>query len=893
MNGGSPAQTELNRGLAWRGGDVSQQATTPSLDREQLERIVRSVPGGERNVQDVYPLSALQEGMLFHRLLNEDSDTYVLSVLLELDSSTHIEPLVAALQKVLDRHETLRTAVLWEDLPQPVQVVWRHATLQIDELTIDPDSDLQEQLAQLIRPQRQKMNLQRAPLMSLQVTPRDHRGKWYAVLRVHHVICDHGSLQTLVAEAMAFLQGAASSLPTPISYGSYVAQTRFGMDQAQAEIFFRRQLAEIEGPTAPLGLMNTHGDGSRIEEARSTLDPALALRLRAQARASGVTAARLFHAAWALVVAQTSGRDDIVFGTVLLAAQQKRARADRMLGMTVNTLPLRLRLQDVTVTQLVEQTHQALTELLRYEDVPLTVAQRCSSVDATAPLFTALLNYRRNPRRQDAQVGTAGVLVLARGEAWTNYPVTLIVDDLGETFELTAQTDRSLDPTRLIAYVRTAVVSLVEALHTDPQAPALALSILPPSERHELLALFNATQAPYPSHKLIHELFEEQVERTPHAVAVASGEQFLTYRQLNLRANQLAHYLRGLGAQPDRFVGLCVERGVDMVIGILGILKAGAAYVPLDPNYPAQRVEYMLQDTRPLLVLTQERLKAGLPGGNLIVALDDQWSQVAQWPATNPPRDGLSSANLAYVIYTSGSTGQPKGVAIEHRNAINLICWAHAAMPAEVFDRTLHSTSLNFDLSVYECFVPLTNGGSIRVVPNALAVATAPTDVTLINTVPSAIKGILDGGNIPRTTQVVNLAGEALKGDLVERIFAHSSVAQVCNLYGPSETTTYSTWVCMSRAQGFVGTIGHPIANTQIYVLDRQRRLVPLGVVGEIYIGGAGVAREYLNRPDLTAERFLTDPFSDAPQARMYKTGDLGRWRADGSWNTWDAMITR
>jgi amino acid adenylation domain-containing protein len=585
------------------------------------------------------------------------------------------------------------------------------------------------------------------------------------------------------------------------------------------------------------------------------------------------------------VVAHTSGRDDVVFGSVLLGRLQGSAGAQRILGMFINTLPLRLRLAEMTAKELVEHTQRELVELLSHEQASLAVAQRCSGISGSAPLFTALLNYRHSAPNPEAQWSKASGIEVRAAQERTNYPVTVSVDDMGTgaAFVLLAQTDHRIDPNRMNGYLRTAIQSLVAALESAPQTSALSLSILPQSERRQLLELFNATEAPYPQQKLIHQLFEEQVERTPHAVAVLHMDQYLTYRDLNCRANQLARYLKGQGAASDRFVGLCVERGLEMIVGIFGILKSGSAYVPLDPNYPQHRLEYMLQDTAPIAVLTQERLRERLPPGSRTVALDVQWSEIAEHAASNlaPHESATNSSSLAYVIYTSGSTGRPKGVAIEHRHAVNLIWWAQSALPEEMFEETLQSTSLNFDLSVYECFVPLGVGGSIRVAQNALALVEQPGSVTLINTVPSAISAILDSGSIPATTRVVNLAGEALKRELVERIFAQSSVERVCNLYGPSETTTYSTWVDMPREGGFVASIGRPIANTRVYVLDAHRRIVPIGVVGEMYIAGAGVAREYLNRPDLTAERFVPDPFSADASSRMYRTGDLGRWRAD------------
>jgi amino acid adenylation domain-containing protein len=324
-----------------------------------------------------------------------------------------------------------------------------------------------------------------------------------------------------------------------------------------------------------------------------------------------------------------------------------------------------------------------------------------------------------------------------------------------------------------------------------------------------------------------------------------------------------------------------------MVVGLLAVLKAGGAYVPLDPAYPEERLQYMLENSSPVAVLTQrstEGLLRRVGNGTRVIGLDGdtQWEEEAE---TNPERAsiGLTPEHLAYVIYTSGSTGVPKGVMLPHRNTVNLICWAQQAFSDDVLRRTLFSTSLNFDLAVYECFVPLTCGGSIHVVSNALDLAEGGVDVTLINTVPSVMKTLLEERAVPAAVQGVNLAGEPLRRELVERIFADTEVKQVCNLYGPTETTTYSTWVRMKREDGFIAHIGKPLVNTPVYILDKTMDMVPVGVEGEIYIGGAGVARGYLGRNELTAERFLPDPYSGQAGARIYKTGDVGRWLADGN----------
>ncbi len=870
-----------------------------ALSPQHLERIVSSVPGGAENIQDIYPLTPLQEGLLFHHLVTgEGADTYVVPTLLAVSSRKRLDQLIAALQAVIDRHDILRTAVLWERLPQSVQVVYRHARLPVEEVTLSEHGDPAAQALEWLEPRQQRLDLTQAPLMRLRIAAHPGTDTWYALLQLHHLVGDNTSQDTMTAEVMAHLQGHPSQLPPALPYRDHVARALSKADGQAAEEFFRRKLADVTEATAPFGLLDVHGDGSQIEEAHEELDPMLARGIRHHARRMEISPATLFHAAWALVVARTSAREDVVFGTVLLgrlhgiAGGLQPNAGQPLLGMFINTLPLRLRLSGVGVRQLVELTQRELVELLTHEQASLATAQRCSGIGGFTPLFSALLNYRHGGRRDSAGwMAAEGIHVLA-GRDRTNYPMTASVEDSGEGFVLTAQTDRRIDPKRITAYLRTALEALVRALEESPQTPALDLPVLPESERRQLLDVFNDTRCSYPRDALIHELFEEQVTRTPDCIAAVCGEQSLRYSQLNQRANQLARHLMAQGVGPEELVGVCLERGLEMIIALFAILKAGGAYVPLDPSHPRERLAQMLADARPKVVVTQQSLQDRLPTpipGSLptpaIVSLDTHTPVIGKLVPNNPnPRErGLRSSHLAYVIYTSGSTGAPKGVAIEHRNTVNLICWARSVWDPAVLQSTLLSTSLNFDLSVYECFVPLTTGGRLEIVANALSLAQSPADVTLINTVPSAIRALMDAGRIPSTTRVVNLAGEPLEENVVSRVFAQSHVERVYNLYGPTETTTYSSAIELSRETGFVRSIGRPIANTQIYVLNEQRQLVPPDVTGEIYIGGDGVARGYLRHPELTAERFIPNPFVAQPDAKFYKTGDLGRWNSDGT----------
>ncbi|MEA3213415.1 MAG: hypothetical protein QOE70_6472 [Chthoniobacter sp.] len=401
------------------------------------------------------------------------------------------------------------------------------------------------------------------------------------------------------------------------------------------------------------------------------------------------------------------------------------------------------------------------------------------------------------------------------------------------------------------------------------------------SERHKLLFEWNQDRLVYPPEACVHQLFEAQVQRTPEAVALIAGDERLTFRELNCRANQLAHHLGTRGVGPETLVGICCERSWRMMVGVLAVLKAGGAYVPLDPAYPRDRLAFMLEDTKaPLLLATHSSVAVQPPPGTSVVWLDSDWPEIEKHGRDNPA-GSVRSANLAYVLYTSGSTGKPKGVALEHRGAVALLHWAREVFNAEEISGVLASTSICFDLSVFEMFVPLSWGGCVILADNALALPelAAREEVTLINTVPSAARELLLVTGIPASVRVVNLAGEPLAATLVNQLYGETAVQKVYDLYGPTETTTYSTYTL--REPGHPPTIGRPLSNEQVYLLDPHHQLVPIGAPGELYIGGDGLARGYLNRPDLTQEKFVPHPFK--PGERLYKTGDLGRWRVDGN----------
>src|SRR6185437_14040417 len=403
------------------------------LEKEHIERIVQAVPGGAANIQDIYPLGPMQEGILFHHLLNpQGGDAYARVVLFSLSSQERVQRLLLALQAVIDRHDILRTAVLWEQLPRAVQVVYRQASLPVEEFALEPKRPALEQLEERMQPQRQRLDLRQAPLMRVQMAADPHSAQWYVLLQTHHLVCDNGSLGILFSEVMACMEEREQSLPAPVPYRNHVAQILGQARGEETEAFFRGKLGDVEEPTAPFGLMDVQGDGSQMESARQELPAPVARGIRLQARRLGVSVATVFHAAWALVLAHTSAREDVVFGSVLLGRLQSSAGAQRILGMFINTLPLRLQLREVTSQGLVEQTQRELIELLMHEQASLAVAQRCSGITGSTALFSALLNYRHSTLGvQEPWTDAAGVRVLA-GRGATNYPVVLSVDDAGE-----------------------------------------------------------------------------------------------------------------------------------------------------------------------------------------------------------------------------------------------------------------------------------------------------------------------------------------------------------------------------------------------------------------------------------------------------------------------------
>ncbi|WP_157696340.1 non-ribosomal peptide synthetase, partial [Caballeronia temeraria] len=857
-----------------------------ALTQTDIDRIVDHVPGGLANVQDIYALAPLQEGILFHHMLTTEGDPYLQTARIAFDTRARLDAWLDALKQIIKRHDILRTAFIHDGLSTPAQVVCREAPLTVDEIELDPaNGPAAEQLAHLFDARSQRLPLDRAPLLRLTITKEPNSGRWLALLVWHHLIGDHVTLEVIQKEISALLDDRAHALGAAQHFRDLVAQARLGATQAEHEAFFRDMLADVSEPTLPFGFTDVHHDGSSVAEARVTLPASLNTRLRAQARSNGVSLASLCHLAWARVLSAASALDSdgrVVFGTVLLGRMQ--AGVDQALGLLINTLPIRLDVTDASVVDSVRQTHERLAALLQHQHAPLALAQRCSGVAAPAPLFSALLNYRHNQASTDEQQVFDGIELLGAEER-TNYPLMLAVEDNGESLGLTAQTVSPLSPEQLCGYMEQALTSLVQALEQAPQTPVNRLDVLPSETRTLLVQTWNDTAVAYPEDLCIHRLFEQQVRRTPDVTALVFDDESLTYNELNSRANRLAHHLIALGVRPEDRVALCVERGIGMVVSLLAILKAGGAYVPLDPAYPGERLSHILIDATPRLLLADAAGREALGDTGALTVLDPNASFAA---SDDDPQTPVAPHHLAYVLFTSGSTGKPKGVMVEHREMLNFLCSMREITAMSAADTLLAVTTIAFDIAGLELYLPLITGACVVLArrndaadPLALQTLIDKHDISFMQATPATWRMLLDA-QWPGNAKLTALCGgEALSEGLAARL--GGKVGSLWNLYGPTETTVWSSCyrTVLEAITSSTVPVGRPIANTRMYLLDVHHQLVPPGAVGELYIAGAGVARGYLNRDDLTAERFLDDPF--VPGARMYRTGDLARYRADGN----------
>lgn len=863
--------------------------SSDSADRiiQAPNRVLEGRPdqqGSER-----FPLTEAQKEIwLAAQMGDHASVAYNESLSFTFEGPFDVEAFTIALRQVVRRHPILLARISEDGQWQEVDSN-RMIDVPIADLSVLPKIDRQKEFGVIVdREATAPFDLAKGPLLRTRVVrlSNDHH---VVIWNAHHIVCDGWSGGVLVAELAkvysALKQGGHPELDEPVPFRDYAAVVQQENPSTRNAIeYWCRQLTDVP---PPLDLPTDRGRplvrSGRAATFSRSFDGALYQALKRTAGQHRTTMVVLLMTAIKTLIYRLTGQTDAVIG--LPVAGQAVTGKNSLVGHCVSLLPIRtplspeagfhdnLALVKKTVLDAYDHHQCTIGTILQHVNVPRHAGRQ--------PLVEVIFNVDRDSSTEEF----SGVkFVCERNpKRALHYDIffNFVEGPRGLHVECDYNTDLFDAETieRWLGHYQT----LLEHVAAKPSQPVSVLPIMTDAQQDELVRGWNDPLVEFPRGGTLHELFEAQVKSHPKARAVTAEGLHLTYEELNRRANLLAHRLKTMGAGPDVLVGLFLERSLDMVVGILGILKTGAAYVPMDPEYPKERLGYILEDSHAPLVVTKQPLINQLPGfSGQMICLDVDWVDIANG-CDDDLVSNVTPRHLAYVLFTSGSTGRPKGVAIEHHSAVTFVQWASRVFTPGELSGVLFSTSVCFDLSVFELFVTLNAGGTIIIAPNALHLPSLSekNEVTLINTVPSAMTELLHMRGVPASVTVVNLAGEALSDALVEQIYAQTNVQKVFNLYGPTEATTYSTYTLVPR--GVPVTIGRPITNTQAYILDAHRNLVPRGVLGELYLAGEGLARGYYGRPDLTNERFVANPFAGQPDARMYRTGDLCRWLPDKS----------
>ncbi|GAA4033864.1 non-ribosomal peptide synthetase [Allokutzneria multivorans] len=793
------------------------------------------------DAEDIYPLTPLQAGMLFHTLVDTDTTAYFNQTRMRLSGVSDPRRLGEAWQRVVDRTPILRTSVVWQGVDEPVQVVHPDVVLPISYSTVDTEADREA-----------GMDMSVAPLMRLTIG-RVSDDEVDLLWTSHHILLDGWSTSQVFGEVMEAYVGKPSPEPRR-PFSDYLRWLGEQSPDAATE-HWRGVLAGFENPT-PLPFDRAPVDAHRSESSASVQLDVRADKLNAVARSGGLTVNTLVQGAWALLLARYSGEQDVVFGTTVSGRPAELPGVESIVGMFINTVPTRVRVRDnENALAWLRSLQVEQSDSRRFDFVSLAQLQ---NIVGGARLFDSMLAFENYPMGDDSLEG-APKLGAAEGLDTTNFPLSVAayLDDDNPVLRVELAYDPKLFDSSTMDTLAARLEILLTAIAENPDRPLGELPWVSVADRERVLIEWNSTAhevapATFP------ELFRAQVARTPSAAAVL-GDTVLSYSDLNTRANRLAHKLIALGAGPEELIALVLPRSVDIIVAQLAVMKTGAAYLPIDPDYPAERIAFMLEDSRPMVVLR-----------DLLDISDDESDPVVD----------LRPSNTAYVIYTSGSTGKPKGVAVSHAGLASFASAEVSHFEVSPGDRVLEFSSPSFDASVLELCMALTSGAALVVPPPGPLLGDQLASV--INThgvthalIPPVALATVDS-ELPSLRTLV-VGGDACSADLVAR---WAPGRRMINAYGPTEATVVSTW-SSPLVPGAVPAIGGPIRNTRAYVLDSALRPVPSGVAGELYVAGVGLARGYLARPGLTSSRFVANPF-DAPGSRMYRTGDVVRWSTSG-----------
>ncbi|MEP0858563.1 amino acid adenylation domain-containing protein [Trichocoleus sp. DQ-U1] len=914
-----------NRGLNFSLQQLFQDQTiselAPHLEGSEIEKAASVAPFSliseadrqklPNGIEDAYPLTKLQAGMLFHSEYSPETAVYHDIVSFQVQATFDLEALQTAIHPLISRHAVLRTSFDLTSFKEPLQLVRHTVTipLQVEDWRHLSDTEQADALTNWFEIEKSRnFDWTRPPLLKFQVHRRTD-ATFQLTLSFHHAIIDGWSVASLFSELFqqysALLEGEETLevLPSPVShFRDFVSLEREAIASEECRNFWSKKLKDSTITKLPRWFPSgeeTHQKKPCVPEIFLSYETSA--NLKQLAESAGVPLKSVLLAAHLRVLSLLSGQSAILTGLVSNGRLEKKD-GEKVLGLFLNTLPFCQELPGGTWIDLVKETFASERELLPFRRYPLPELQKELSRES---LFETAFNFTHF-HVYESVLGLENIEILdAAFFEETNFALiaNFVLNPVSDRVQVKLEYQASFSQEEREA-IRGYYAKTLEVMVSQPSARYELSTLLSEQEQHQLLVEWNDTQVDYPKDACLHQLFAAQVEKTPDNIAVVFEGKQLTYRELNQQANQVAHRLQKLGVKTEVLVGICMERSLEMVVGLLGILKAGAAYVPLDPFYPPERLAFMLEDAGVPVLLTQQHLVENLPKHNAqVLCLDTDWEIIAQESLENPS-SRVTAENLAYVIYTSGSTGTPKGGMNTHRGICNRLLWMQDTYQLTQTDRVLQKTPFSFDVSVWEFFWPLITGSRLVVAKPGghqdsayLVELIAQEEITTIHFVPPMLQIFLEELEVQKCQCLkrVICSGEALSYELQQRFFARLD-AQLHNLYGPTEAAIDVTyWACQRESELPIVPIGRAIANTQLYILDRHLQPVPVGVAGELHIGGVGLARGYLNRPDLTQQKFIPNPFKNLTiqpdslagdslgESRLYKTGDLARYLPDGN----------
>ena len=873
------------------------EALAAEIESNQQSEITPITPiSREENL----PLSFAQQRLWFLDQLEGANASYNMPGALRLEGNLNQKALENSLNQIIERHESLRTRFRTVE-GEAQQIIDPEGEIGVETINLEQLEEQQQkqQLQTIITEETQKpFNLSQDRLIRgklIKLSQQSH----ILVINMHHIISDGWSIGVLIQELSSLysanVEGREAPLtPLSIQYADYAAWQREWLQGEQLQHQLDYWQEKLQG-IPPLLELPTDKPRPPIQSFKGStinfsLNPEISKKLKQLSQRTGVTLFIALLSAFSVLLSRYSRQEDIAIGSPI--ANRNRGEIEPLIGFFVNTLVIRVKLEEnPTVEELLQQVRKTCLEAYAHQDVPFEKLVEEINPERNmsySPLFQVMFVLQNAPM-EEVNLPRLTLSPVEIESSIAKFDLTLSLAETAEGLKGNWEYNTDLFEEKTIERMMGHFQVLLEAMVANPQEKVAKLPILTQEEEHKILVEWNKTAADYPKDKCIHQLFEEQVERTQNAVAVVYKEEQLTYKELNEKANQLAHYLQKLGVEPDTLVGICVERSLEIVIGLLGILKAGGAYVPIDSNYPAERIEYMLKDSAVSVLLTQEKISETLPKIEAQkICLDRDWLTIAQ-ENNNNPLSQVKADNLAYVIYTSGSTGKPKGAMNAHQGVVNRLSWMQETYRIDNKDKILQKTPFSFDVSVWEFFWTLATGATLIVAKpeghketDYLVEIIEKYQITTLHFVPSMLTVFLENENLEKCQSLnrVICSGEALSFNLKET-FKQKLNCQLHNLYGPTEVAIdVSFWDCRQTTEQKIVPIGKPVGNTQLYILDQQLKPVPVGISGELHIGGKQVGKGYLNRPDLTSEKFIPNPFGEG---KLYKTGDLCRYLPDGN----------